>query len=149
MSQQLGNVPYVFENFKRQMFEAILNITHPGIQATGKLMSSKYVWPCINNVNASNLYDILNQKLAHSRCRIQPPYTPELGSTKNQSDVIATMQNMLRCLISGYEITIDEYKVLKTDISGNRQGGSNVLYCKEAILTSPTSHFDTKLQTFI
>ncbi|UYV80651.1 hypothetical protein LAZ67_19001240 [Cordylochernes scorpioides] len=40
--------PFVPENFRRQIFNSLHNLSHPGIRATGKLITQKYFWPKMN-----------------------------------------------------------------------------------------------------
>lgn len=46
------NRPFVPESLRRSAFDQLHNLSHPGIRATRKLISSRYFWPNINkNVN--------------------------------------------------------------------------------------------------
>ncbi|UYV82121.1 hypothetical protein LAZ67_21001001 [Cordylochernes scorpioides] len=40
--------PFVPENFRRQIFNSLHNLSHPGIRATKKLITQKYFWPKMN-----------------------------------------------------------------------------------------------------
>ncbi|UYV83881.1 hypothetical protein LAZ67_X000498 [Cordylochernes scorpioides] len=40
--------PFVPENFRRQIFNSLHNLSHPGIRATRKLITQKYFWPKMN-----------------------------------------------------------------------------------------------------
>ena len=40
--------PYVPRKHRRAVFNALHNLSHPGINATKRLISSRFVWPCIN-----------------------------------------------------------------------------------------------------
>lgn len=40
--------PYVPETLRKQVFEAVHNISHPGIRATRKMVAEKYFWPGLN-----------------------------------------------------------------------------------------------------
>lgn len=40
--------PYVPSSFRRNIFEAIHNISHPGIRATRKMVTQKFFWPSMN-----------------------------------------------------------------------------------------------------
>ena len=40
--------PFVTENFRRAVFESIHQLSHPGIKATVKLITERYVWPSVN-----------------------------------------------------------------------------------------------------
>ncbi|UYV63696.1 hypothetical protein LAZ67_2005344 [Cordylochernes scorpioides] len=40
--------PSVPENFRRQIFNSLHNLSHPGIRATRKLITQKYFWPKMN-----------------------------------------------------------------------------------------------------
>ena len=40
--------PYVPEGFRRTVFDALHKLSHPGIRATQKLLTARYVWPKIN-----------------------------------------------------------------------------------------------------
>ncbi|UYV78472.1 hypothetical protein LAZ67_16001606 [Cordylochernes scorpioides] len=40
--------PFVPENFRRQIFNFLHNLSHPGIRATRKLITQKYFWPKMN-----------------------------------------------------------------------------------------------------
>ena len=40
--------PYVPESFRRGVFDALHKMSHPGIRATQKLITARYVWPRIN-----------------------------------------------------------------------------------------------------
>jgi Integrase zinc binding domain len=37
--------PLVPQQFCRRLFEAVHNLAHPGIRATKRLISSRYLWP--------------------------------------------------------------------------------------------------------
>lgn len=39
---------YVTEVFRQQVFDALQNLVHPGVRASLKMISSRYIWPCIN-----------------------------------------------------------------------------------------------------
>ena len=41
--------PYVPAAFRRTVFNALHGLSHPGIRATQKLITSRYVWPSINS----------------------------------------------------------------------------------------------------
>ena len=40
--------PYIPKPFRRSVFDAIHGISHPGIKATRRLLSERYVWPGLN-----------------------------------------------------------------------------------------------------
>ena len=40
--------PYVPQRFRRTIFDSLHSISHPGIRATQRLVTSRYVWPGIN-----------------------------------------------------------------------------------------------------
>ncbi|GJQ65324.1 hypothetical protein Trydic_g7440 [Trypoxylus dichotomus] len=40
--------PYIPLSYRKSIFDSIHNLAHPGINATTKLVRSKYVWPSIN-----------------------------------------------------------------------------------------------------
>lgn len=40
--------PFVPFNYRRHIFQRFHNLSHPGIKATNKLISSRFVWPSIN-----------------------------------------------------------------------------------------------------
>jgi Integrase zinc binding domain len=37
--------PLVLAQFRRAVFNAVHNLSHPGIRATKRLISSRYLWP--------------------------------------------------------------------------------------------------------
>ena len=39
--------PYVTESFRRAAFESIHRLSHPGVKATVKLVTQRYVWPSV------------------------------------------------------------------------------------------------------
>jgi len=39
--------PYVTQPFRRQAYQALHNLAHPGVKATAKLVTKRYVWPNI------------------------------------------------------------------------------------------------------
>jgi len=39
--------PYVTQLFRRQAFQALHNLAHPGVKATVKLVTERYIWPDI------------------------------------------------------------------------------------------------------
>ena len=39
---------YVPESFRRTVFDALHGLSHPGIRATQKLLTDRYVWPGVN-----------------------------------------------------------------------------------------------------
>jgi len=41
--------PFVPENFRRGIFDSLHGLAHPGIRATQKLLTTRYVWPGINS----------------------------------------------------------------------------------------------------
>ena len=41
--------PYVPPTFRRQVFDILHSLSHPGIRATQQLLTSHYVWPSINS----------------------------------------------------------------------------------------------------
>ena len=41
--------PYVPECFRRAIFDALHNLSHPGIRATQRLVTSHFVWPSVNS----------------------------------------------------------------------------------------------------
>lgn len=45
--------PYITAPFRREIFDSIHNLSHPGVKATQKLVSSKFVWKSINKDCAS------------------------------------------------------------------------------------------------
>ena len=40
--------PYVPQSFRRAIFDTLHSMSHPGIRATQRLVTSRYVWPSIN-----------------------------------------------------------------------------------------------------
>ena len=40
--------PYVLPTFRHSVFDALHSLSHPGIRATQRLITSRYVWPSIN-----------------------------------------------------------------------------------------------------
>lgn len=40
--------PYIPERFRRQAFDSIHNVSHPGVRLSRKLVAQKYFWPGIN-----------------------------------------------------------------------------------------------------
>ena len=40
--------PYVPKEFRTVVFDALHNLSHPGIKATQRLITERFVWPCIN-----------------------------------------------------------------------------------------------------
>ena len=40
--------PYVTPEFRRNIFDSIHNLSHPGIRATQRLITHRFVWPSIN-----------------------------------------------------------------------------------------------------
>ena len=40
--------PYVPESFRRAIFDSLHSLSHPGIRATQRLVTSRFVWPSIN-----------------------------------------------------------------------------------------------------
>ncbi len=40
--------PLVLPQFRRQVFDALHSLSHPGVRATRRLVTSRYVWPGIN-----------------------------------------------------------------------------------------------------
>lgn len=41
--------PYVPEQFRRAVFDSLHSLSHPGIRATQRLITTRYVWPSINS----------------------------------------------------------------------------------------------------
>ena len=41
--------PYVPESFRRPIFVCLHSLSHPGIRATQRMITSKFVWPRINS----------------------------------------------------------------------------------------------------
>lgn len=41
--------PYVTESFRRAAFESIHRLSHPGVKATVKLVTQRYVWPSVKS----------------------------------------------------------------------------------------------------
>jgi cleavage and polyadenylation specificity factor subunit 1 len=41
--------PYVPAPLRRQVFESLHSLSHPGIKASAKLVSQRFVWPAIQN----------------------------------------------------------------------------------------------------
>ena len=41
--------PYLPVAFRRKVFELLHSLSHPGIRATQKLLTSHYFWPCVNS----------------------------------------------------------------------------------------------------
>ena len=41
--------PYVPEKFRFQIFQSVHNLSHPGIRATVKLITDRFIWPKMNN----------------------------------------------------------------------------------------------------
>ncbi|GFW77977.1 transposon Ty3-I Gag-Pol polyprotein [Trichonephila clavipes] len=45
----MGTVrPYVTKQFRRQIFNQLHNLSHPGVKATQKLISARFVWKNLN-----------------------------------------------------------------------------------------------------
>ena len=42
------NRPYIAEPLRRNIFDALHNLSHPGVRATRKLITARYFWPSIN-----------------------------------------------------------------------------------------------------
>ncbi len=40
--------PYVPQRFRREIFDSLHSVSHPGIRTTQRLVTGKYVWPRIN-----------------------------------------------------------------------------------------------------
>ena len=40
--------PYIPESFRRSVFDSLHGLSHPGIRATQKLLTSRLIWPSIN-----------------------------------------------------------------------------------------------------
>ena len=40
--------PYISKQFRRQVFDSIHKLSHPGIRATQRLMTQRFLWPSIN-----------------------------------------------------------------------------------------------------
>ncbi len=41
--------PFVPECFRRPIFYSLYSLSHPGIRATQRMLTSRFVWPCINS----------------------------------------------------------------------------------------------------
>ncbi|GFX34522.1 transposon Ty3-I Gag-Pol polyprotein [Trichonephila clavipes] len=47
--EYMGTVrPYVTKQFRRQIFNQLHNLSHPGVKATQKLISARFVWKNLN-----------------------------------------------------------------------------------------------------
>ncbi|UYV74058.1 hypothetical protein LAZ67_11001992 [Cordylochernes scorpioides] len=58
--------PFVPENFRRQIFNSLHNLSHPGIRATRKLITQKYFWPKMNQTINHWSKSCLDCPLPHS-----------------------------------------------------------------------------------
>ena len=41
--------PFIPKQFRRKVFDSLYSLSHPGIRATQKLVTDRYVWPNINS----------------------------------------------------------------------------------------------------
>jgi cleavage and polyadenylation specificity factor subunit 1 len=59
--------PFVPKAFRRTIFDSLHNLSHPGIKATQRLITERYVWPSIN----SDVRQWTRSCLQCQRCKVQ------------------------------------------------------------------------------
>lgn len=59
--------PYLPEEFRKEAFNAVHNISHPGVRTSRKLMAQKYFWPSMN----SDVGNWAKQCTRCQQCKIQ------------------------------------------------------------------------------
>lgn len=68
--------PYLPENFRRQAFDALHSISHPGIRTTRKLISEKFFWPSMN----TEISTWAKQCIQCQRCKVQRHTSSDLST---------------------------------------------------------------------
>ena len=72
--------PYVPSKFRRTVFDTLHSLAHPGVRATQKLLTTRYVWPSINKdvtimpsvpkSQGTSTHSYSTGDILHSRCKV-------------------------------------------------------------------------------